>query len=76
MSNIYFLPQNNAFPWKNEGICRPDWIFFMCTGFVVFHTFPGVNEVESLIMLISSVIKMRLSNNVHLYVTALLMEEL
>ena len=49
----------------------------MFTGFVVFPTFPGVNEVESLlIMLISSVIKKRLSNNVHRYATALLMEEL
>ena len=76
MPNIYLLSQNNAFQWKNEGIYRTDWIFFMCTGFVVFHTFPGVNEGESLRMLISSVIKMRLSNNVHLYVIALLMGEL
>ena len=74
MPNIYFLSQNKAFPWKNEGIYRPDWIFFMITGFVVFPTFPRVNEVESLLrMLISSVIKMRLSNNVHRCAIALLM---
>ena len=45
MSNVYLTSSNNALPWKYEGICPTDWILFMYTGFVGFHTFPGVNEV-------------------------------